>query len=142
MECLSNYHKDHINQNKNSHKLCSETGHPILGLKKTNENWDNNMIRISQWIKSHCRTNTSVRRKKGAGLWESQSGIWVGKLTLDMVICICVVCMYTWAIGMHAWLLSCILGHVRTFPFRLDYKTLSSELGKKNTVKLCCHLCS
>ena len=31
---------------------------------KVNENWDNNMIRISQWRESHCRTNTSVRRKK------------------------------------------------------------------------------
>ena len=31
---------------------------------KVNGNWDNNMIRISQWRESHCRTNTSVRRKK------------------------------------------------------------------------------
>ena len=31
---------------------------------KVNRNWDNNMIRISQWRESHCRTNTSVRRKK------------------------------------------------------------------------------
>ena len=33
---------------------------------------------------SHCKTNTSVRRKKStrAGLWESQSGIRVGKLTI------------------------------------------------------------
>ena len=31
---------------------------------KNNGNWDNNMIRISQLRKSHCRTNTSVRRKK------------------------------------------------------------------------------
>ena len=30
---------------------------------KVNWNWDN-MIRISQWRESHCRTNTSVRRKK------------------------------------------------------------------------------
>ena len=29
-----------------------------------NVNWDNNMIRTSQWWESHCRTNTSVRRKK------------------------------------------------------------------------------
>ena len=46
-------------------------------------NWDNNMTRISQKRESHCRTNTSVRRKKSkrAGLWESQFGIQVGKLT-------------------------------------------------------------
>ena len=31
---------------------------------KGNEDWDNNMIRISQWRESHCRTNTCVRRKK------------------------------------------------------------------------------
>ena len=50
---------------------------------KVNGNWDN-MIRISQWRESHCRTNTSVRRKKSkrAGPWESQSGIGVGKLTI------------------------------------------------------------
>ena len=27
-------------------------------------NWENNKIRISQWSKSHCRTNTSIRKKK------------------------------------------------------------------------------
>ena len=32
--------------------------------QKVNRNWDNSMIRISEWRKSHCRTNTSVRRKK------------------------------------------------------------------------------
>ena len=31
---------------------------------KVNGNWDNNMIRISQWRESHCKTNTSIRRKK------------------------------------------------------------------------------
>ena len=31
---------------------------------KANENWDNNMIRISQWKESHCKTNTSIRWKK------------------------------------------------------------------------------
>ena len=31
---------------------------------KVNGNWDNNMIRISQWRESHWRTNTSIRRKK------------------------------------------------------------------------------
>ena len=29
-----------------------------------NGNWDKNMIGISQWRESHCRTNTSVRRNK------------------------------------------------------------------------------
>ena len=31
---------------------------------KVNGNWDNNMIIISQWRESHCRMNTSIRRKK------------------------------------------------------------------------------
>ena len=31
---------------------------------KVNGNWHNNTIRISQWRESHCRTNTSIRRKK------------------------------------------------------------------------------
>ena len=31
---------------------------------KVNGSWENNMIRISQWRESHCRTNTSIRKKK------------------------------------------------------------------------------
>ena len=31
---------------------------------KVNGNWNNNMIRISQWQESYYRTNTSIRRKK------------------------------------------------------------------------------
>ena len=52
---------------------------------KVNGNWDNNMIRISQWRENHCRTDTSIRKKKKskrAGLRESQSRIRVGKLTI------------------------------------------------------------
>ena len=49
---------------------------------KVNGNWDN-MTRISQSRESHCGGNTSIRRNKSkrAGLWESQCGIQVGKLT-------------------------------------------------------------
>ena len=32
--------------------------------QKVRGNWYNNMIRISQCRKSHCRTNTSIRRNK------------------------------------------------------------------------------
>ena len=32
MEHLSNDHEDHPNQHENSHKLCDETGHPVLSL--------------------------------------------------------------------------------------------------------------
>ena len=57
-------------------------GIPFQVYWKVNLNWDN-MIRISQWKESHCRTNTIVRRNKSkrAGLSKSQSGIQVGKLT-------------------------------------------------------------
>ena len=51
---------------------------------KVNRNWDNNMIRISPWTESHCRTNISVRinKSKRVGPSESESGIQVGKLTI------------------------------------------------------------
>ena len=39
-------------------------GIPLSIWWKVNGNTDNNMMGISQWRESHCRTNTSVRRKK------------------------------------------------------------------------------
>ena len=39
-------------------------GIPLWIWMKFNGNWDSNMIRIYQWRESHCRTNTSVRKKK------------------------------------------------------------------------------
>ena len=39
-------------------------GIPFWVWQKVNGNWENHMIRISQWRESHRRTNTSVRRKK------------------------------------------------------------------------------
>ena len=44
---------------------------------RVNENWNNNMIRISLWRESHYRTNISIKRnkQKRAGLWEPQSDI-------------------------------------------------------------------
>ena len=52
---------------------------------RVNGNWDTNMIGISHWRERHCRTNTCVRKRNTsnrAGLWESQSGIRLGKLTI------------------------------------------------------------
>ena len=37
---------------------------PLWISWKVTGNWDNNMIRISQWRESLCRANASVRRKK------------------------------------------------------------------------------
>ena len=39
-------------------------GIPMSIWWKVNGNWDNKMIRISQCRESHCRTNSSVTRKK------------------------------------------------------------------------------
>ena len=60
-------------------------GIPLRIWSKVNGNWANNLITISQWRESLCRTNTSVRRKKSkrACLWESQSAIQVEKLTTE-----------------------------------------------------------
>ena len=35
MKHLSNDHKEHSNQHKNGHMVCSETGHPVLSLLET-----------------------------------------------------------------------------------------------------------
>ena len=64
MEHLPNDHNDHPNQHKNSHKLCYETGHPIVNLMesqwKLRQQHDQNFPMGG----SHCRINSSVRRKK------------------------------------------------------------------------------
>ena len=39
-------------------------GIPFWVWQKVNGNWDNNMIRISQFRESHCRTHTGVKRYK------------------------------------------------------------------------------
>ena len=39
-------------------------GFPLWIWSKLNENWDSNMIIISQWKENHCRTITNARRKK------------------------------------------------------------------------------
>ena len=63
MEHLSNDHKDHRNQHENSHNAM-KWGILLSIWWRVNGNWDNNMIRISKWRESHCRTNSSIRRKK------------------------------------------------------------------------------
>ena len=56
-----------------SHKLCNEKGHPFWVWRKVNGNLDN-MIRISHWKESHCKTTTGIRRKDPRELeWESHS---------------------------------------------------------------------
>ena len=56
---------------------------PLGVWRKVNGNWDNNMIRISQWRESHCRLALEeINKSKRAGLWQSQSEIQVGKLPI------------------------------------------------------------
>ena len=64
MEHLSNDHKECPNKHKNSHKLFNKIGHPVVNLMESQWKLRHNMIRSSQWRESHCRTNTSIRRKK------------------------------------------------------------------------------
>ena len=52
MEHLSNDHEDHPNQHKNSHKVCNETGHPVLSLLesqwKLRQQYDQNFLMEGQ----------------------------------------------------------------------------------------------
>ena len=64
-EYLSGYHEDHSNQNEKSHThYAMKQGTLFLVYWKVNGNWDKNMIGISQWRESCCRTNTWRRRNK------------------------------------------------------------------------------
>ena len=47
---------------------------------KVIRNWDNNVIRISQWRERRCRTNTIVKRKRE--IHNIGTVIRVGKLTI------------------------------------------------------------
>ena len=52
---------------------------------KVNGNWDNNLIRIPNWGKAIAEqivASEEISKSKRAGLWESQSGYQVGKLTV------------------------------------------------------------
>ena len=84
MEHPSNDHEDHSNQHENSHKLCDERGIARWTWWKVNGNW-NNIIRISEWRESHCRKiilPEERNKSKRAGLWQLQSGIRAGTLTI------------------------------------------------------------
>ena len=64
MEHLSNDHKECPNHHKNSQKLFNKMGRPVANLMESQWKLRHSMIRCSQWRQSHCRTNTSIRRKK------------------------------------------------------------------------------
>ena len=65
MEYLSNDHKDTIAISMRIVISYAMKWDILLRIWwKVNGNWDNNIFRIFQWRESHCRTNTSVWRKK------------------------------------------------------------------------------
>ena len=52
---------------------------------RVNGNWDNNMIKISQWrenILEQILASEERNKSKRAGIWESQSGIRIRRLTI------------------------------------------------------------
>ena len=76
MEHLSNDHEDHPNQHENSHKLCDETGHPVVNSMESQ--WK---LRQQHAIVEQILATEERNKSKRAGLRESQSGIRVGNLT-------------------------------------------------------------
>ena len=62
MKHLSNDHKDHPNQHENSHKLCDETGHPVVDLMGS-------QLKLRRISVSEERNNPKEQN------YENQSGI-------------------------------------------------------------------
>ena len=72
MEHLSNDHKDHPNQHKNSHKLCGETRHPVLSLLKTQwklrQQHDQNFVNGRKAILEQILASEKRNKSRRAGL--------------------------------------------------------------------------
>ena len=85
MEHLSNDHEDHPNQHKNSNKLCNETGHPNLCLKKSIETEITTSSELPNGGKATVEkilVSQLINKAKRPGLQKSQSRIQVGKLSI------------------------------------------------------------
>ena len=72
------------NQHENSYKLCNEMGYPIVNGKsmetETTTQWE--FSNGGKAIVEEILTSEEINKSRKAGLWESQSGIRVGKLTI------------------------------------------------------------
>ena len=70
MEHLSNDHKDCPNQYENSHKLCDETGHPVVNLTesqcKVKQQHDQNFR--GKAIVEQILASEEINKSKRAGL--------------------------------------------------------------------------
>ena len=85
MEHLSNDHEDRANQHENSHKLMQWSGASCCEFDGKSMEMRKHHDQNSQWSESYCRTNSSIRRNnkfQGTRLWESQSVIQLGKVTI------------------------------------------------------------
>ena len=84
MEHLSDDHKDHPNQYKNSHKQWN-------GVSRCEFDGKSMETETTTWfefpsgekaIAEQILVSEEINKSKRAGLWESQSGIHVGKLNI------------------------------------------------------------
>ena len=86
MDHLSNDHKDCPNQHKNNHKLYNETNHPaFLFAGKSTETKTTTWSDFPNGGKAFVEqiiVSEYTNKSKRPGLWESQSGIQVGKLII------------------------------------------------------------
>ena len=86
MEHLSNDHKDHLNQHENSLRLCEEMGASIMNLMETQwklrQQLDQNFQMKGKPFWNIYLASGERTKSKRAGLWESQSRVRVGKLTI------------------------------------------------------------
>ena len=72
MEHLSNDHEDRPNQHKNSHKLCDETGHPVVNMMesqwKVRQQHDQNFSNGGKAIVEQTLASEEINKSKRAGL--------------------------------------------------------------------------
>ena len=90
-DILPNDHEDLLNQHKNSHKPHGETGNPVssllksqwkLGQKVNGNRLYSEFPNEGKAIVEQILASEERNESKKAGLWESQLGIQVGKLTI------------------------------------------------------------
>ena len=63
-EHLSNDHEEHPNQPENSHKLCDETGHPVVNFMESQQKPRQQHCTVEQILASE-----EINKSKRAGLW-------------------------------------------------------------------------
>ena len=86
MEHLSNDHKDCSNQDKNSHDLFNEMGHPIVGMTerqwKLRQQHEQNFLMEGKPLQNKFYPETKERNPKEQEFESHSQGIQVEKLTI------------------------------------------------------------